>query len=316
METGHNEHPKNIDFVNDPRTQAFLNSQNLDSTRSIPKQELISRGFVLQNQIGMGERTIVQIINGKDFSNTPFLTKDEFEEHKKEVLPENTTDQELIQIGNDMDKFVTLANTLTYVSDLLSPQVGIPKTINFLTWVSQKENFKIGENFIKDFEEAIKEAQNKIKEKHKIPDTLRGIPVSQIKTRKEGANVDNHDCPVLDCNHKFQGNSGIIIYDSEISLLTPNQRRINNVTAHLASHGISNNGEVKDPHQRYFTIKEYMPLFEKRDIDPELNFDPSQLHQEVLTESLKLTMNKLKINLIQKFRINPSKLAEDWIAGR
>lgn len=275
-------------FVHDPQkaTVNFFEEHGLEFGRGYTKAELRQMGWAFYNRVGDGQVPIIKQIDGENTRMDALLTPEQLERHKKESLPEGITEQDLPAIEDDMNKFMRRVQSLTYITENLTPESrGGAIMQNYINrFISETEDAhpelvpKIEEKLKEaDFyrsdipDEIVAGAMKTVKDKHEVPDNVRGIPVNQLARRGEGRGVFGHPCPCMDCEHEFPATDGIKIFDED-GLITgmKGQIRMNVITSHLAGHGINNNeNQTVDRDHRYMTLREYLPIYEKRQLDEE-----------------------------------------------
>jgi hypothetical protein len=249
------------------RMKSFAQKNGLPLDRPTSLKELMSNGYVMFNDTGEKERVIIQVCGDKDWRDKSLITADELLQSKKDTLPEGITDEQLKEIEIDMDLFIDEVQHATQVNEHLGGR-GVGSTSNKMNLVAMelgvfetiknngKLNFDIKQVFIRD-------AQNEVRKKYKIPNEVRGIPVEKLARRGE-SKANGHGCPVIDCPHVFSGTGGVLIYDGEGHFTSePKTIRINSVVAHLAGHGISETGKAAVD-QSYISIRDYLPIFDRR----------------------------------------------------
>src|SRR5207253_1433343 len=112
----------------------------------------------------------------------------------------------------------------------------------------------------------------------KLPKTIRGIPIDSIGMRREGSFTAGAKSPFPEIAERIHSsaNMGIKIFDYPAELSETGEAipeiRLNELVAHMAENGVSNTPESqetiragKNHDWRYFTIKEYKKLYDRRD---------------------------------------------------
>lgn len=300
----------------DSSTKTFFETHALDITHRYTKPEMIKLGWVFYNRVGSGQVPIIKQIDGENTRMDALLTKEQLERHKKESLPEGLKEEDLPLIESDMNEFMHRVQLLTYASESLGPRNrGVSRMRNYLgafirdvkgisPELAEKVERKLREtNFYgsKTPLVIVDTAIQSVSEKHKIPDNVRGIPVGNLDRRGEGSGVFGYPCPCMDCEYIFPRTDGIKIFDTDGSITgTKGQIRMNVITNHLAGHGINNNeNQTVDRDHRYMTLREYLPIYEKRYLD-EKSRVPSfveikQIQKEILLKVLTEVRNKLDL---------------------
>lgn len=316
---------------------AKLTSRNLDTrgitlSDKLPKSSLRESGIAMINALGEGERMIIQRIGSEDLSSTLFLSDDEYGAARAEAVPVGIDQERLVEISRDMEAFIKECHLALATNAALYPentQVGLSSWVNLLKIVyshlSDLEKKKtpfwkrtrvLNSIPIEEERPTIEKVVSEIRGDRNGISEVRGIPIGQIILRGEGRNVLGNVCPVIDCAGRFASNEGIVITDSsgEITGQPGTDVRINSVIAHLASHGINNNGNPMDNSQRYITIREYLQIFDKRDKSAELlKLDPYNITLEIATKLTRIVAEKAKVNLSEE---EIKKMAEDYLNFR
>ena len=326
METSKKDDLTNSSFVliDHPRTRKFISENNIK--QDVTRTELINLGYSMQNQVALAERTIVRRINEVDTSELPLLTFDQLSKHISESLPEGMTVQELPAVEADMKNFILDAIALSKVYRILSEEK-VHLLVNFFNAMKSNNLFAKGisgefgeDKFLESFLYISREAQLETKRQYKIPEKIRGIPIELIKERKEGGDVNGHGCPVLSCGHTFDGNYGVRIYETieDLEARDPKDVRLNFVVAHLASHGISENGDhVKDFNsQNYASLKWYKKIYDlrndKEENGPKIDEKSREIEHSLYKNGLRLLLEKCDIAVDQEI---VEKIVEDWFTG-
>lgn len=251
------------------RAKRFTQDTGISLSNNLNKTGLISRGWVFLNAIGGGEKAIIQQVGDQDYSNKLFLTKKELEFAKSHMTPKDLTDDDLVSISDDMMKFIEECQEITQLNQLCDTNSREGKRHkNFIMILRQDLNLDTQTPIPTrlHLDEITQATCETIKKKYLIPDNVRGISIKNIERRSEGQGVQGSPSPLLTDEYIFQGGDGIIIHQTttnenvtkEVSL------RLNPVVARLARFGICNTGEPNDPTQRYFSISDYQPIYEKR----------------------------------------------------
>lgn len=250
----------------------------IDVNSPIPLVLLRERGIVMVNVAGGAERTIIQEVGEASFRQKLFLTEEELKLAKKTMVPEGISEEELVLMSDDMLAFIEECywfrsyRTLLYPDDFCS-HINVARiTIDELG--KQRGQFGLRgrrkplvDNL--DYQEEEKLVEGIVRayqDRYQVPKDVRGVPVEDITFRGEGEQMAGSKCPMLACEHVFRDRNGIKILDREgkISGTKNVIVRLNEVVAHLTSHGICNTGTPSDWDQRYITLAEYLELYMKR----------------------------------------------------
>lgn len=302
------EQPYPLILINNPKTREFMEERGLDPQKNYTKSDLMEHGFYFYNMVGDGQVSIVKKIENEETGKIPFLTKDQLEQHIKESLPEGLEASELREIENDMNQFIDEVHKLTLIRDRISPDAthtvnDIPRFLGKLEVLHPEWNIQEKARDIELYDwdlrsEIVGDSAKKVQQKYNIPDNVRGIPLSALDRRGEGNNVDNHPCPHMECDHMFTSQDGIRIYDDGSISGEPGQIRMNQITTHLAGHGISNNeNSTVDKDHRYMTIKEYLTIYNrKKNDDSQIQeLDPKKVNEDLLQIVLSEVSSRLGI---------------------
>jgi len=293
--------------------QDFAHEHGLDPETTYTKQELLDQGFGMANRIGNGERAIVNEADGQDTSRDFFLTTEQLRAHIRESLPEGVTLEDLPHIEEDMAQFMQEVRAAVGANKLLTDSyIIMNQLLPFMDelsaehpeWDVEQRMQKMWEENPDVVDDLPEQAANQSREHWQVPRDVRGIPIENLAGRSEGNNT--LPCPCMECSVAFPAENGIKIFDEDGSITgRPNtQVRMNSISRHLAGHGVCNNGNeaVKDPDQRYMTLKEYLPLYERRDAgQPAIAID--ELEKELFTTALHLMCEKLGLEDLPEERV-------------
>lgn len=296
-----------------PGVKDFIESEGI-VIGQITKPELLEIGYLMYNFVGDGQVPIIKPKDGDSTKQLVFLTREQLEQHKREYLPQGVTFEQLGEIEEDMSIFMRNVVQLTYINDLFNIDArhrgnSLQNYLTrFLSELKEEQYALQGINLDGKLDWESKEkivitASSKIKTKYKIPNDIKvkGIPINKFERRGEGRNVFGYPCPCMDCNHIFPANDGIKFYDDGSITGIDIQVRMNVVTNHLAGHGINNNANDRvDRDHRYMTLKGYIEIFKRKDLDMEIDqivkLDYTELEQEILLEMFRLALIELKID--------------------
>lgn len=289
----------------------FADKHGLDPEATYTKQELLDKGFGMANRIGNGERAIVNTVDEQDTSQDFFLTTEQLEAHIWESLPEGVSIEDLPHIEEDMARFMQEARAAVGANKLLTQSYAIMnQVLPFLQdlgsehpeWDLEQRMDKMWQEDPGVVDDVPEQAAERTKEHWQVPDEVRGIRVENLAGRSEGRNT--LPCPCMECSIAFPGENGIKIFDEDGSITgqANTQVRMNSISRHHAGHCICNNGTVRDPDQRYMTLKEYLPLYERRGPDqPALAID--ELEKELFTTAFYLMCEKLGLSDVPEERV-------------
>lgn len=289
----------------------------LDVLNPIPEKEIRKRSIAMFNVLGNASRSIIQEVGDQDFSRKLFLTEDDLEKARSIINPEGLNEEQLAELSDDMLQFMQECFSTLSLNSVVTPErTKVHPFSGQMVFIRRIEGFLEGRRgflkrvFSKPLKRLTKEEEidlirqerKKLKEKYQsqIPDNVRGIPVKNLDTRLEGKGMYGSRCPVVDCGHQFKWSFGIKIADHDGSLTgKPRWVRMNEAVAHLVSHGVCSNGETKDWDQRYLTLTEYMPLFERKKTDEGAKEKPDsgKMQTEFSTMIAKKTMEVLGVEI-------------------
>ena len=115
----------------------------------------------------------------------------------------------------------------------------------------------------------VSDVQNQLKQEIVSSTSVRGLTFDQLERRSGSAKYERQLCPVLGCDHVFPATDGVNVYDNGSLSGEETGLRLNPIVSHLASHGICNTGRGETHDQRYFSIQEYLPIYERRGMTPD-----------------------------------------------